>query len=301
MRGQTGGPIRPRNVVPFVIKIFVLAIVQGLCELLPVSSSAHVIIAEKLMGLDPTTPAMTFLLVMLHTGTMLAVIAYFWNSWRARYFSSAKSFWSFARSVTLASACTAIVGFGLVVLIERVILHGAARAEVEQLFGNMTLIAIALATVGVMIIFSGLRAPAANQRQSIELKDAIWIGTVQGLCLPFRGFSRSGATISTGLFRGLKKDLLENYSFALAVILTPPVIAREGYRLLGHTQAAGIASDLLGLMWPSLIGMALSFAAGCFSLKWLSRWLEQGRWHLFGYYCLFAAAAVFVAGKVFQG
>jgi undecaprenyl-diphosphatase len=280
----------------FVIKLFILAIVQGFCELLPVSSSAHVIIAEKLMGLDPTTPAMTFLLVMLHTGTMFAVIAYFWNTWRSRYFSSARGFWSFARSLSVATACTAIVGFGLMMFIQRVIFRGAVKAEVEQLFGNLTLIAAALAAVGVMIILSGRRASAANQRQAIELKDAVWIGTVQGLCLPFRGFSRSGATISTGLFCGLHKEVLENYSFALAVILTPPVIAREGYRLFGDKTAA-IAGDTLGLIWPSLIGMILSFAAGWLSLKWLSRWLERGRWHLFGYYCLCAAVAVFVIGR----
>src|ERR1700733_2356405 len=98
--------------MPVVLKVLVLAIVQGFCELLPVSSSAHVIIAEKLMGLDPTTPAMTFLLVMLHTGTMLAVIVYFWNTWRSRFFSSAPAFCSFARNVVAATACTGIVGLG---------------------------------------------------------------------------------------------------------------------------------------------------------------------------------------------
>ena len=80
-----------------------------------------------------------------------------------------------------------------------------------------------------------------------------------------------------------------------------PVIVREGYRLLGGHKTAGIASDTFGLIWPSLIGMALSFAAGWLALKWLSRWLEHGRWHLFGYYCLFAAAMVFVAGRFFPG
>ena len=79
--------------------------------------------------------------------------------------------------------------------------------------------------------------------------------------------------------------------------MTPPVIAREGYRLLAHHKAVGSGGDALGLLAPSLMGMVLSFAAGWLALKWLSRWLEQGRWHLFGYYCLFAAAAVFVAGK----
>ena len=284
--------------MPSVLKIAMLAIVQGFCELLPVSSSAHVIIAEKLMGLDPTAPAMTLLLIMLHTGTMFAVMVYFWNTWRSRYFSSARGFWSFAQSLFIATACTAVLGYGLILFIEHVIFRGAAKSDVEQLFGNMALITAALAAVGVMIILSGLRAPGANRRDSIGHGDAVWIGMVQGLCLPFRGFSRSGATISTGLFLGLQKELLENYSFALAVILTPPAIAREGWRLLKAHQGISAAGESLGLIWPSLMGMTLSFAAGWLSLKWLSRWLERGRWHLFGYYCLFAAVLVFVAGKV---
>ncbi len=75
-----------------LLHVFILAIIQGFAELLPVSSSAHVILAEKLMGYDPSAPDMTFLLVMLHTGTMFAVIVYFWKSWRKTYFSSWESF-----------------------------------------------------------------------------------------------------------------------------------------------------------------------------------------------------------------
>src|SRR5262249_57378789 len=67
------------------LRIAVLALIQGAAELLPVSSSAHVIVAEKLMGMDPSAPEMTFLLVMLHTGTMFAVILYFWPRWRSRF------------------------------------------------------------------------------------------------------------------------------------------------------------------------------------------------------------------------
>jgi undecaprenyl pyrophosphate phosphatase UppP len=64
------------------VQILILAVIQGAAELLPVSSSAHVIVAEKLMRLDPTRPEMTLLLVMLHTGTMFAVIFFFWQSWK---------------------------------------------------------------------------------------------------------------------------------------------------------------------------------------------------------------------------
>ena len=66
-----------------IFKVIILAIVQGLAELLPISSSAHVIVAEKLMGLDPSSPQMTLLLVMLHTGTMFAVILFFRSAWKS--------------------------------------------------------------------------------------------------------------------------------------------------------------------------------------------------------------------------
>jgi len=74
------------------LQIMILALVQGAAELLPVSSSAHVIVAEKLMGLNPISPGMTLLLVMLHTGTMFAVLIYFWQSWKKCFFQSGRSF-----------------------------------------------------------------------------------------------------------------------------------------------------------------------------------------------------------------
>jgi undecaprenyl-diphosphatase len=69
----------------------ILAAVQGFAELLPVSSSAHVVVTEKLLGLDPSSPPMTLLLAMLHIGTMFAVIVYFWKQWRETYFLNAKT------------------------------------------------------------------------------------------------------------------------------------------------------------------------------------------------------------------
>ena len=77
----------PQPLIDF-LKIVILAVIQGLAELLPVSSSAHVIVAEKLMGKDPSSPRMTLLLVMLHTGTMFAVIVYFWRAWKTSIFAS---------------------------------------------------------------------------------------------------------------------------------------------------------------------------------------------------------------------
>jgi undecaprenyl-diphosphatase len=123
------------------------------------------------------------------------------------------------------------------------------------------------------------------------VRQAALIGAVQGLCLPFRGFSRSGATISTGMLLGVAKSRAEAFSFALAVVLTPPVVARETLRLI-HAGQTGAAADLASVALPTLLGAVVAFIAGLVALKWLSRWLESGRWYLFGIYCLVAAVAV---------
>ena len=278
-----------------LLKVIVLAIVQGLAELLPVSSSAHVIVAEKLMGMDPSAPALTLLLVMLHTGTMFAVIVYFWRTWRATYFSSAPAFKQFAVRVILATALTAIVAELIIKIIERTVFAGVPHAEIEDLFAHLEIIAPALAAAGILILIAGLaarRAQAADpSTPDLSVKQAGLIGAVQGLCLPFRGFSRSGATISVGMLAGVAKARAESFSFALAVVLTPPVVARELLRLM-HAQKIQGTADLATAVFPSAVGAVFAFVAGLIALRWLSRWLEHGRWYYFGIYCLIAAAAV---------
>jgi undecaprenyl-diphosphatase len=276
-----------------LLHVIILAIVQGLAELLPVSSSAHVIVAEKLLGLDPTRPELTLLLVMLHTGTMFAVIVYFWNGWKRDYFVSGGKLQWFAVQIVIATICTGVVGYGLKIIIEKVFMRGAAHAEVEDLFSNLPLIAGALAAVGLLIIYAGWREEKTPRQSEIQPAHSVWIGLVQGICLPFRGFSRSGSTISTGLLLGLPKQKLEEFSFALAVVLTPPVIAKEALRLL-KDQTPGGHESVLHLFLPSLVGMVFSFLAGLLALKWLSRWLEGGLWKIFGFYCLIAAAGVLI-------
>jgi undecaprenyl-diphosphatase len=280
-----------------LLQILILGLVQGAAELLPISSSAHVIIAEKLMGLDPSSPEMTFVLVMLHTGTMFAVIAYFWKAWKEHYFSSVARFKVIALNVIIATMVTGVIGITLQLIIEKIFLKGAEKAEVESLFSQLPLIAAALLAVGVLIIYSGLREDRTRRARDVDSKKACWIGAVQGLCLPFRGFSRSGATISTGLLLGIGRRRMEEFSFALAVVLTPPVIARELLRLVRAHSEVTRPFHVIQLMLPGLLGMVCSFCAGLLALSLLSRWLETGRWKFFGYYCLAAAVAVFALSK----
>src|SRR5579863_362523 len=279
-----------------LLHVVILAIVQGLAELLPVSSSAHVVVSEKLMGMDPTSPEMTLLLVMLHTGTMFAVIVYFWKQWMRTYFQSTEAFKRIVILLIAATALTGVIGEALIKGIEKFAFHGAEHAEVEQLFGRLDLIAPALAAAGVLILIAGIyekRHPfhGPGDTGGLEMKQGAVIGIVQGFCLPFRGFSRSGATISTGLLTGVEKARAEAFSFALAVALTPAADGREILRLM-KAEHIGSGLNLASAMMPSLLGMVCAFLAGLLALKWLSKWLESDRWYLFGIYCLAAAVAV---------
>ncbi|MFZ4115858.1 MAG: undecaprenyl-diphosphate phosphatase [Chthoniobacterales bacterium] len=340
--------------MPSYFQIVILAVIQGLCELLPVSSSAHVIVAERIMGLNPSAPSMTLLLVMLHTGTMFAVIFYFWKEWKRSYFSSWKTFWKVAKQLFVATFVTGIVGWCLKILIEKIFMRHLPHAEVEHLFSNLPLIAVALAAVGFLMIVAGVRSekidffrnstadandggapnvipaeagiassstslytpglraeapcpssPAASFERSLmktfqvlNIQSSCWIGLIQGFCLPFRGFSRSGSTISMGLLLGISKKNIEEFSFALAVVLTPIVLVKELHRFLQdstmsqHTQTFSMLSQC-GM------GMVLSFLAGLVALKWLSRWLEGGHWKFFGFYCLFAAGGITILNHFF--
>ena len=276
-------------------QILVLALVQGAAELLPVSSSAHVIAAERLMGLDPAHPEMVFLLVMLHTGTMFAVIVYFWSRWRTGWKElSPPRRRALAKNMVLALAGTAVIGLTLKTAIEKTMLRGEGKAEIEALFGNLPLIGAALFASGIVILLSARIEKKVQSRTELTSQDALWIGGIQGFCLPFRGFSRSGATISAGLARGLNRAFCEDFSFLLAVILTPPVILRSLLKLLKSKAEGTVSAEALSaVLMPGLIGMTLSFLSAWLALRWLSAWLEKGKWGYFGSYCLAASAFMF--------
>jgi len=306
-----------------VFKVLILAIVQGLAELLPVSSSAHVVVTEKLLGLDPSSPEMTLLLVMLHTGTMFAVIAFFWRQWKRTYFVSADAFKRFLIRAIWATALTAVIGYPIIHVIEhheRQKLLRAAEAsntipcsygqgDVEALFSRLDIVAPALFAAGLLILWAGMKerdkSPLANlsyeraasrSGENVTFRQAGWMGAIQGFCLPFRGFSRSGATISTGLLTGAERSRAERFSFALAVILTPAALGREGWRVwrAAHDATPGChPANLHASIAAGVLGMILSFIAGIAALRWLSSWLENGRWYWFGIYCLMASGVVF--------
>jgi undecaprenyl-diphosphatase len=290
------------------LQILLLAVVQGLAELLPVSSSAHVILAERLMvrlmGMKELTPGeRTYLLVMLHTGTMFAVIVYFWRRWTAllwpdpRRESPLPSRFHFVKMVLLASVVTGVVGYGLLVLMEKVILARTMGpgTRIETLFHNLYLIGASLFVVALVILFASWFEESARSPH-VSWRAALVIGLVQALCLPFRGLSRSGATISTGFFCGVSRRMSEDFSFALAVVLTPAIIVRSLLTLNEEIKEGKLSAEQMHeLLPPGLVGMACSFLAGLAALWFLSAVLERGGWKYFGLYCVAASAAAFAA------
>ena len=147
-------------------------------------------------------------------------------------------------------------------------------------------------------LFSGYHSFASLGRVegTVTFRQAGWMGAVQGLALPFRGFSRSGTTISAAMLVGAQKERAERFSFAMAVVLTPAVVGVEALRLVHaarDAKVAGVPLDLHGSIVSSLLGMVFSFFAGLLALKWLSSWLESGKWYLFGIYCLLFSVVVF--------
>ncbi len=279
-----------------LLHVVILAVVQGLAELLPISSSAHVIVTAALLHETMSTPANALLLVLLHTGTMFAVIAYFWRRWAEEFFASWDRFWSFFKLLFLGCFLSGVVALPIIFVVDRVLGSPGHPAQIEALFSKLNWIAPALAAAGVLILWAGLRE--ARRPESAAAKQAgaghvggpraAIMGILQGFAIPFRGFSRSGATISGGLLGGGERAAMESFSFAMAVAITPLAIAREVWRL--HKAVAATHATFAVGITTGLVGMVCAFLAGLVALRWLSSWLESGKWYWFGVYCLAAAA-----------
>ncbi len=280
------------------IDVVILAFIQGLTELLPVSSSAHVIVAAELLHENMSKPANSLLLVLLHTGTMFAVIVYFWRRWRAEFLSRWLDFYEYARLVFVACLFSGFVAVPVMQVVDHILSHGQTHASIEVLFHKLNWIAPALAVAGLLIIYAGLRearrpeASGQAEPRKVSLPQALAMGILQGFAIPFRGFSRSGSTISGGLLSDGRRAEIESFSFAIGLAITPLAIAWELRRVYHTASKAGLAVHWGPVLEPGLLGMVCAFLAGLLALKWLSRWLEQGRWYIFGIYCLAAAAVV---------
>lgn len=241
-----------------IIEAIILGIIQGFTEFLPISSSGHLVLGQSILGIQQ--PGNEFE-VVVHLGTLLSVLVVFWDDIQ-----------NLITSLTTKST-QKFIGFVLVGTIPAVIIGLGFKDVFESLFENVT-------AVGGALIFTGLilygSSKITTRDKSHSLKSSLLIGLAQAVAI-IPGISRSGMTISTALLMGLSSKESARFSFLLAI----PAISGAG--LLTALDVSGGFQ----LSVPVIIsGFLSSFGIGIFALKWLLGWLEKGKFHYFGYYCI---------------
>ena len=208
--------------------VVVLAVVQGLAELLPVSSSAHVVVAEKLMGMDPSSPEMTLLLVTLDMHHVCRDATF--GSKEADHFQTAEAFKTFAILLIIATALTGVIGEGIVKLIEHFGFPNPARGGRTALQPSR-IDRPRAGRCGCSHHHRGNLREASSSGEIAQRRPRHAAGIAhRDRPGPLPAFSRLFALRrhdSTGLLAGVSKQRAETFSFALAVVLTPAVDARE--------------------------------------------------------------------------
>ena len=268
-------------------RALLLGVIQGLTEFLPISSSGHLALTQRLLDLDPDSPAMLLFDVLAHLGTLVAVIIVFARpaqryvqrlvrelspSWPRRRYAS--------RIILLAvTACVPTAGFGL-----------ALQDSIEAAFDKPLLIAIFLIITGLMLAGMAWFARGKRGWKNLRWWQAFLIGIAQG-CAIFPGISRSGATICAAGYCGLRRRWAAEFSFLIAV----PAIAgatflkiRETFNLPG--------AQLNEITWgPIITGSLVSLVVGIVALKLLLGIVRRAKLHYFAPYCWLLGALVLVA------
>lgn len=249
-----------------VIQSIILGVVEGVTEFLPISSTGHLILTSKLFGIADEEFTKTFE-IAIQFGAILAVVALYWKK-----ILSDKETW---KKVFIAFLPTAIIGF----LLYR-ILKG-------YLLVNSLLVVWALFLGGVALIVFELwhRKRNGNYNQEIDYKKSFAIGAVQSLAM-VPGVSRSGATIIGGLFMGVNRERIVEFSFLLAV----PTMAAATFYDLYKSVGLFSFSD-----FPILaIGFVVSFIVALLSIKWLLHFIKNHSFIAFGVYRIIVALAFWI-------
>jgi undecaprenyl-diphosphatase len=255
-----------------MLEAIILGIVQGVTEFLPVSSTAHLILFPWFFNWSGEVDTLTFD-VALHAGTLLSLILCFWRDWIELITKKHRLF----GLIVLASIPAGAAGF---------FLNDIAEHDLR----NPLLISLTLIAVGFLMLI----AEKSNKYKNMEktgLKDAIIIGIAQAIAI-IPGVSRSGITISAGLFRGFEREAAARFSF----LLSTPIIA--GATLL-HFKKAFISHGNHDLKLFS-IGIITSCITGFFAIKFLLAFLKRYPLNLFVYY-RFILSAVIIAGIWLKG
>ena len=252
-----------------------LAVLQGLTEFLPVSSSGHLRLLSAFFGVDEPQ---TFFDVALHVGTLIPILVIY----REPVGKIVKELLAVAgRSVTLESSPYARLGlFVVVASIPTGLIGIFIGPMMETLAADILWVGVALGVNGCLLLFLGRlsrRIDAGGDARSIEalrLRDALVIGVIQGGAV-FRGISRSGSTITAGLLTGLDREAAATFSFLISI----PAITGALILKLAEGGLAGVDGVSL------VVGVVVSALVGWVALKWLLRLLHGGGLTHFAWYC----------------
>jgi undecaprenyl-diphosphatase len=259
---------------------FLLGIIQGLTEFIPVSSTAHLLVAEHFMGLDPNDEMFFSFSVLVQLGTLVSVFIFYWKdlvglfqAFFAKPFSTRDN--KLAWYIIIATIPALIFGFVL-------------KDAVEALFRNPLVEAtIRLLTASVLLFLAEWLTKKNRTLDSITWLDALFIGILQVLAI-FPGASRSGTTISGGMFRGFDRPSAARFAFLMSV---PVMLAAGGYQTLDV-----IKMPSLGQFLPLLaVGFITAAVVGWFAIKWLIGYLGKHSLYLFAAYCAVMGIACLTA------
>lgn len=266
----------------------VLAIVQGLTEFLPVSSSGHLVIVQSLFkGFEQ--PGVLFD-VVLHFGTLLAVLFFLrrevvaimkslvpcaWGETETHEFGSVRATRNLAVSIVIATIVTGVIGITF-------------EDAVHDLFTSVRTVTVALVITGILLFFSDKVKKGGRDEGQITFCDGAVIGLVQGLAL-IPGISRSGSTIAVGIFRGLKGETAARFSFLISM---PAVL---GATILELRYAAMVPVTTMIIYGVSMVVACIT---GFLTLRLLLFVISKRKLRAFAYYCWTLALVTFVVSCI---
>jgi undecaprenyl-diphosphatase len=265
-----------------LLEAAVLGVVEGLTEYLPVSSTGHLTIVERMLGLQTDSEAITAFTAVIQVGAILAVILYF----RREILAVVRAFFRGLRDPATREttdyrlACYVIVGsipVGIAGLLLRDVIEGPLR--------SLWAVAIGLVAWSAVMVVAERRGRRERLESDLTLRDAIVVGLTQVFSL-VPGVSRSGATISAGLLLGLDRVAATRFAFLLSI---PALVGAGAFELPSAIGQEGISPGALAL------GTAMSFVVGYASIAWLLRFVAHHSIAQFVPYRLALAAGVLIA------
>jgi undecaprenyl-diphosphatase len=262
-----------------IIQAIILGLVQGASEFVPISSSGHLVLVPWLLGWPP--PGLVFDTVV-HWGTLVAVLAYFWHDVMALVRAWGRSL----TSRNLSEPEARIAWLIIVGTIPAALMGYLWEDFFESLFAAPIWTAGLLLVTGLILALSEWLGKRRKKAHQLTFLDAIIIGIAQG-CAIAPGISRSGATMAAGILRGLKREAAARYSFLLA---TPIIFGAGLLKLLDLFEMENATAHLP----PLILGFLAAALSGYLCIRFLLSYLQQGKLYAFAIYCWLAGGACLV-------